>query len=223
MILSPNRPASVSGTKPAAVAEYAVDPADELRTLAEIHRKKLAKISVWPIDLEAKITPAFRHLFALTPAEEAQLQEAVDGAKRQLQALQFQGAKITKSDKASIVITAGAFDGADIYDELMDSFARTLGDDRFSSFLPIMGEHINRGLDNFGAETRTFTLTRRDGVEKPYSIRDRRQGLPHMGGTVTTSNVSFGGLDSLPERYRVLTPLLSSLHDLAPPPPPPKK
>jgi hypothetical protein len=125
-------------------------------------------------------------LFQVTPAEREQLQRALDDAEAQTTKLAMANATV-KVEADALVATIPPFEGgADIYDGVMDAFARSLGPERNQAFVTLQASQLSNALSGFGAERRTVTITResRPNGESQLSIRDERKG--------TNSNSSSG-------------------------------
>ncbi|MCX6953806.1 MAG: hypothetical protein NTV51_16780 [Verrucomicrobia bacterium] len=185
----------------------------QLRALADAQRNKTARIDLPIITREGKLADGFSTMFDLTPAETAALGQAVDARRQQMAQMLAANAKVTTTDDA-ITVTVKPFDGGgDVYDGLMEAFARTLGPERNELFLALQTDQLTRAFNSFGAEERSLTFTREaggEGKEPRLSLNDR-QKTPRSS---SSSTMSYPSLAKLPEPYAWVLPLVAGAESL---------
>lgn len=125
-----------------------------------------------------KLHPKFVELFDLSREETEAMQQALDRARQRLAGLALAQATARTTPEGKIVIEVSPFDGGGpIYDEMMDTFAARLGQERNEAFLQLIGGQVGEELNQFGAEQRTITLTpvgERNG-RRAYDVLDQHK------------------------------------------------
>jgi hypothetical protein len=113
------------------------------------------------VDRQRKLTPAFVELFALTPSEEVALQQSLDRARDRLGDLERENATVAQNTDGAVVLSVKPFpeEGGAAYDELVKSFAETLGPERNVAFLTLGVQQVERAFSQFGAAQRTITIS----------------------------------------------------------------
>jgi hypothetical protein len=145
-------------------------------------------------------------LFALTPLERDTLRHAIEEANSEIGHLSLANATVESAGNKTTV-TVQPFDGgADIYDRLMDSFERTLGEERYSAMLELHTDELPRAFSGFGAEKRTITISY-DPTSQTFKLQDNRKSA---SGYLNRSE-SFADPSSLSDSNRWLAPLLQRM------------
>jgi len=161
-------PSSADGTEP-------INRHAEWTIVADLKRRKLVTTQLGLIGLDRKISDNFVRVFDLTKAEHAALQAALDQAGDRLAELERTHATVGRDEKGIVMIAVTPFAeaGARIYDELMQTFAATLGEARYRGFIELGGEGVERSLQHFGAQERTLRFSYDPGrPNSPYLVRD---------------------------------------------------
>lgn len=185
---------------------------DALGVLLDIQRQKSGSVRVPIIARDGKLTDGFAKLFGLTEAETAALQGTLEQGRREIDELSRANATVSQADD-SLVVTVKPFDGGgEIYDRLMDAFARTLGPERNKAFLALQADQLSGAFSAFGAERRTLTFSREataDGIPSVV-LRDQR-----MSPNSSSASVSgFSDPTKIPDQYRWLIPLVPQVGQL---------
>ncbi len=180
---------------------------DTLRAFTELKEQNLVVLSGTLLSpRDGKITEAFVKLFGLSSAETATLQEAINAGRRKIEALILANTT-AEVKKESVVVSTKPFEGgAEIYDEVLDTFAQTLGPERFAVFLPMTSNQLGASFGQFGAEQRTVTVTREvlSGDKTPmFIVQDHHK---HSGGNSGTNNGRARDVKNLSEMFRILAP-----------------
>jgi hypothetical protein len=205
-------PAAASPALPAIVDEHAVKMA-QLRALAEAQKGKSAYVDLPIVTRDGKLAPEFAKMFDLTPTENEALQRAVAQGRQQIDGLLAANATVTPTGDTIVVQVKSFAGGGDVYDMLMDAFARTLGPERNELFLALQTDQLTRAFNSFGAEDRTLTFSREattGGTGSLLTLRDL-QRAPHGS---TSSSMSYPDLSKLPEQYAWVVPLVPQVSSL---------
>lgn len=219
--------ASAAVAKPASAASPTVGmgsknatltPLDKLKVLAELQQRKLVKPEITVLDRKNKIDDTFSDLFALTPPEQEQLQQVIDGVKGKLGNLELSNAKVTQGADGKITVAVQPFpvEGGKVYDEMMANFAQVLGPERDAAYRQIAAQQFEKSLGQFGAADHTYVFgydpSGRPG--QPYTFEDNvAQQTPDGNRSSTSSRTRFENLEQmtmrvgpivsvLPENYR---------------------
>jgi len=193
-----------------------------LRTLTELWKGKILSLQpdlirgrvltlqVRPLEgNDKKLVGDFVDLFGLTPAEQENLQRAVDRARDQVAELERSHATVSADgtgNKVVIAISPFTDSGGPISSELMQSFAEILGPERNSAFNALgASDQIERELGNFGAAQRTITISYDPSdAASPYSVRNEvKQGSEgtfrtvNRGATLDQATSQIGNLAQL--------------------------
>jgi len=124
---------------------------------------------------DRKVSADFVNLFDLSKIEHAALQAALDRATDRLADLERTHATVGRDEKGIVMIEVTPFTegGRMVYDELMQTFAPTLGEARYRGFVDLGGEALERSLHNFGAQERTLRFSYDPSrPNSPYLVRD---------------------------------------------------
>ena len=166
------------------------EPLSPVRTLADLQKRKLVDARMTFIDRQGKIGDAFAELFHLTADEREVLQQEVERVRQQLDVAALAHAKASQDDAGNLVVEIPPLTGgAELYDQLLDSFAQTLGPDRNALFFDLGTRQVEEALNSFGAEQRTLTVRRgaapTEGAAN-YTVTDSRKTKD--GSRTSTSN-----------------------------------
>ena len=158
---------------------------EALRMLADLKDRQVANAGITFVSAEGKLNPAFAELFALTAAEQTTLQQSVDRARERLADLERANAIVAHDERGNVTITMKSFagEGGRVYDELMQSFADTLGRERNGYFQKLGSAQVERALGQFGVAERSLTLSYDPkATGTPYAVNVRHK-LPGEGGS----------------------------------------
>jgi RNA polymerase sigma factor (sigma-70 family) len=188
-------------------------PLDELKVLADLQQRKLIKPGLTFFDRQGKLDWSFVDLFALTPAEQGQLQQAIDGVREKLANLERENAKITREADGNITVAVQPFpvEGGKVYDEMIQAFAEVLGPERNEAYHKIGAEQFEKSLGRFGAAERTYVFgydtSERPG--QPYTFQDKVvQRLAKGGFSSMTDNTRFQSFDEFAARVGPIVSIL---------------
>jgi hypothetical protein len=149
------------------------------------------------VDSGTRLTPAFSELFAVTSAEQETLQRSLDTSREMLAELERANATVSPQPNGDVVVTVKAFpeSGGQLYDALLKTFAETLGPERYSAFLALGMEQVEKSLGRFGAPQRTITFSRTTAGDNSvhYSMRENLR-LPKENGNYTSDFKNFDAL-----------------------------
>lgn len=205
-------PSAASPGLPVAADEHAVKMA-QLRALAGAQKDKSANVNLPIVTRDGKLAPEFAKMFDLTPAENEALQRAVAQGRQQIDGLLAANATVTPTGDTIVVEVKSFTGGGDVYDTLMDAFARTLGPERNELFLALQTDQLTRAFNSFGAEDRTLTFSREattDSAGSRLALRDL-QRAPHSS---TSSSMTYPDLSKLPDQYAWVVPLVPQVSSL---------
>jgi hypothetical protein len=211
--LRAERDALAKGSKPPPAQKSGVAPKKSLtgrgslEVFSELQSQNLVSLSgplIFPLD--GKVTETFERLFGLTPAEKTVLQDAIDSGRRRLDELARAHTKATMTGDTMVVSTAPFDGGAEVYDALLDTFARTLGPERGDMFVKLSADQLGQAFHQFGAEQRTLTVTRENipGFVLPMICVLDHHLLP--GGGTATGSGRFQDFKKLKEWAPALAP-----------------
>jgi hypothetical protein len=174
---------------------------EALSVLAELQRTKAGSVRVTMLERNSKLADGFVKLFQITPAERETLQQTLDDARDRTNKLAMANATVKVEGDALVAKMPPFEGGADVYDAVMDAFARTLGPARNEAFVALQAGQLSTALSGFGAEQRTVTVSRevRPDGESGLSVRDERRG-PSGGGSSTMQS-SMMNMNRLVEQY----------------------
>jgi RNA polymerase sigma factor (sigma-70 family) len=82
-----------------------IDPADRLRILEDLQKRKLLNSNMIFINPKGTLGSAFIELFSLTPEEQIALQKAIDDARRQIGNLMAANATVHRNSDNNVVIS----------------------------------------------------------------------------------------------------------------------
>jgi RNA polymerase sigma factor (sigma-70 family) len=188
---------STSRAKPSNALNASVNPLEPLRVLTNLQQRKLAKSEVDFINSDARFTPAFAELFALTPMEQEVLQRSVDTARDRLAELERANATVSRATNGDVLVAVKAFPeaGGDVYDRMLQTFAETLGPERNNAFFTLGLEELEKTLGRFGTPQRTIKFSRTDATDGSvrYAMQEHLK-LPKENGNYTSDFASFAEL-----------------------------
>jgi hypothetical protein len=180
------------------------------KLLLELQRQKRASIRLPVVTGNGVLSPGFIHLFNLTPSEADKLQQRLDDTGRAIDQLAAANASVDGTKDSVIVTVKPFYEGIEMYDKLLASFAEVLGDERNAAFLALHNNEIGRAFNGFGAEQRTITITRDAKDESSYWLKDNRKS--ESGTTMTVAE--FSDTSKFPVRYNWLLPVIPPLEKL---------
>lgn len=198
-----------------AAAKPASPPWELMRAIT---RDKLAYVTLAPFDVKTgKLSAGFAEIFALSLPERDTLEGAVADAHRELARLMVQNGTATTID-GKVTLTVRPFgDGAAIRTKLLDTFASTLGPNRFE----VLDDRIrnstdlNQAFGGFGVGGMAGTIIRVPTGD--YSGSQFRVGLriaTTAGGSSSATNVDAPNAAALPDSLRWLNTLVPDLWNL---------
>lgn len=205
-------PVATAARMPPASDEHATRMA-QLHALAEAQKAKTANVNLPVVGRDGKLAPGFAKMFDLTPAEDEALQQAVAQGRQQIDGLMAANATVTPTGDTIVVAVKPFTGGGDVYDTLMDGFARTLGPERNEMFLALQTDQLSRAFSNFGGEERTLTFSRQaapDGKDPQLSLRDMQKAPRSTSASVMT----YPDLSKLPAQYAWVVPLVPQVSNL---------
>lgn len=168
----------------------AASTSEDLRVLTDLQTRKLVRPDVTFVNNNGTLTKAFGELFALTPTEQTTLQQAVERARDRLTELERANAIVTHDAKGNVTIAVSSFagEGGRVYDDLMKTFADTLGRERNAAFQALGAAQVERALGHFGAGERTlvFSFDPAAVENQPYAIVEQHK-LPFESGSASRS------------------------------------
>ena len=169
-----------------------------LQVIMDLKKRQLANPEIAEmIGSGARLTPAFVQLFALTPAEQDVLQRSIDTSREQIASLERENSTVTRTSRGDVVITLKAFPetGGVVYDNMLKTFADTLGPERHNAFLALGAEQMEKALGRFGTPQRTLTFsqTRGSGDDVHYALHETFR-LPKENGNYSSDFKTFDEL-----------------------------
>jgi hypothetical protein len=182
---------------------------EALQILAQFRDRHPAAVKINVLKHRAKIDDGFAALLGLTSSQVDALNGALRSARERLNALSARYATVSVDDNGVIRIAVMPFEeGPAVYDQLMESFASTIGKERSDAVKKLLGDQFVESFHNFGAEQRSLTIARTlpryvDWKDGGFYIKDDRKG-PHGVTTTTTARV-------FPDRLQFLLPNLEWL------------
>lgn len=120
-------------------------------------------------DGEGNITEAFAELYGLTDYEISELSRESAKVSEQLFSLAKANSEITRMKDGGTKVVLNPFESDEnIYADILDSFQRVLGDDRFADFLDLGENEMRTKFNQFGAEKLVVeVIPRTELVEGP--------------------------------------------------------
>jgi hypothetical protein len=184
----------------------------QLNILAEAQKAKTVSIRMSVIGRDGNLADGFVKLFGLSDLEQQTLKGALDQARRQIDQLSSSNTTV-KQEGNALVVAISPFDGGgDVYDNLMDAFAQTLGPERNAAFVALQTDQFTSVFNSFGAEQHTMTLSlQANGYDDPkIAVRDQHKGPNNNFVNVTqVSNTA-----ELAQRYPQLAPYVDKVSSL---------
>jgi hypothetical protein len=153
-----------------------------------LQKARVANTRIPLVDTDGNLNEAAADIFDLTPEEHAAIGSAVTRARERIEALERQNATITRNDKGEYVIAVKPFPeaGGQVYDDLTKSFAQALGPERNTAFVVLAADQVDKAFAQFGATSRTVTVTPAVGQKSSNMVRDE-QVAPNSHNTSTTN------------------------------------
>jgi hypothetical protein len=174
-------------------AERAPSDYSALRVLLELRRRKLGNVEFEFFGDGAGLEPAFMELFGISGTERGALQAAIDTARRKIDALTRENMNVSRTANGGVAIAIRPFPeaGGAVYDAMLKTFADTLGSERYTAFLALGAEQVEKKLGRFGTTERTILLSRdTTGGEVTYRIDDHSHWSDHDNSNYTSLPMS---------------------------------
>lgn len=206
-------PSPGEGTLP--VATSVVQTRDLLQSLATLRDLHPTAVKIALMTRRDRIEESFAQLLGLSPTQVIEMNAALAHARNRLNGLAARNAVVTTSPNGTVIVSVPPFEGgAEVYDELMDSFSSVIGTERNESFKRLFGDQFSVAFQNFGAERRTLTIAETlpeyvDWKDGGFYIKDERQ--PANGAKITVP-IRFK-----PEHFEFLFPDLQWIEPLVGP------
>jgi hypothetical protein len=152
-------PLHFSGSLPPPLATTALRQEKPAPVFTSWHPALLARRERWLGD-------DFVRAFALDSAETQAIQRIVDRGFRALEQRALENATVLRPAPDTLKVRVRPFDGAAVYDELMNSLQTTLGAARYRSFVAAYGVDVDVAFYSFGAERREIEIKR----QSPHAL-----------------------------------------------------
>lgn len=184
-------------------------PVAVLRRLWEMQGEKQISVKMNRfLDPSGKLGEGFVAMLELTPAEQANVQRAVDQARERLADYERANSTVERKDNATVMIATKPFPeaGGAVFDELMTAIAAAIGPERNAVFRSFGQEQVETEFARFGAVQRTTTFTANsNNPNRPYSLHEVQTTGPN-----STSNrgFDFSTLDALKTQAGTVARLL---------------
>lgn len=153
-----------------------------------------------------KVSSEFARLFELSAQQVAALNEANQQAKREVDKLILANSSVKTEGDGKVTIETSIFDGAQVYDNLLNSYEAQLGKQRLSDFLKLGAVQLESSFDNFGAQIQKLTVERITTPDSQNSykvtIAQKNGGWGKNGAAV----MSKGEFDANYGRYIKILP-----------------
>lgn len=194
-----------------AAADPAASPLAELRALVLASQQKVILPLNSLLKLERdQLSPGFVALFNLTADEKAAVEKELIQMRDELGALAAANvASVERPSATSVVIRCKRFpdEGGKVHDKLVEDLTRTLGTERFSALLTLIGDHFDWVVGSgFGA------------AEHTYKVEPRTMTVGQVGNQRLTYIISDTILQPTRAQPSGTIPVVSS-RTPAPPPP----
>ena len=209
------RTQSAASAQSTAAAKAAQPPWELMRTIT---RDKLANVNLTPFDNKTgKLSEGFADIFALSQQERDSLERAVADAHRGLALLMVKNATANTID-GKVTLTVRPFDeGAEVRTRLLETFANTLGPDRFEVLDANIrnGTDLNQAFGGFGVGGVAGTIIRvPTGDDSGSQFRVSLRIATTAGGSSSATNVDAPNAAALPDSLRWLNTLVPDLGNL---------
>ena len=173
-----HRAAPTQGTPSNVAGTAALSPVEQLLVVADLSKRRLLSPMIHTFNYREAgvLSPAFIMLFALTAPEQAALQTAVDRARERGASLELENASVERATNGEVSIKIRPFPqaGGAVYDELIKTFAETLGPDRQGAFLVLAASDMEKSLGGLGTSERSLTFSRANapGSDRPFTAKE---------------------------------------------------
>ncbi|MFT3781230.1 MAG: sigma-70 family RNA polymerase sigma factor [Nibricoccus sp.] len=204
------RAANGTGLKPIAgnsATDGATEGKGKWKFLVELSKQKLFSPRFAFLDATGNLSPAAAAIFDLTTEEQAALAVASDSARGKIEALEKSRATVRRlaDNKVAIYVDPFPKEGGAVYDELTNAIGRMLGPERYSAFLTLGGEQLERTLGAFGAVEREIEVTSQpDSIQSRYLATD----IQKVGGSRSVNSSNYKTKDDLIGRVGTIVKLL---------------
>jgi hypothetical protein len=186
--------------------------------MRSISRDKSASVHLAPFDFKTgKLSEGFAEIFALSVQEKDLLERAVEEAHRELALLMVRNATAEIVD-GKVTLTVRPFsEGAEVRTRLLETFANTLGPDRFEVLDANIrnSTDLNQAFGGFGVGGVAGTIIRVPTAD--YSGSQFRVGLriaTTATGSSSATNVDAPNSAALPDSLQWLNTLVPNLGNL---------
>jgi hypothetical protein len=194
------------GFMPAPVASTS-DTVDLLHRLVALQKDHLLGFHVQVIGFDHHLTNEARTLLKISEGEAAILDREADRIAQRLGELETRHAG-SRMENGKLVISIPAFpgEGGKLYDELMATYASTLGAERNELVQQLIGADFGGSFHGFGLEKREITIERAppDSNFTRYVVTDvrmRAPGVDGSGGLTMKGGGRFHGRSDLVSVY----------------------
>ena len=183
---------------------------DNIKGKYPLSEQLMANLKIDPLTDDLYVSTDLAELLHLTEAETLRLDDVFLDSRAALYELEAAGIVVRQKDENGVTLDIPPFDGAAIRSNLYEQIAVTLGKPRFTRFLQVAGDTLDRRYGNFGNVVRTLLLsTFRDADGSPqWFIRDEKT-TTDPDGRGSSVTISEKVLPELPLEYEVYKPYLS--------------
>jgi len=180
------------------------------RLLADLQKKKLVDSRITFVKPNGNLNEAFASLFALTPGEQDDLQRSLQQTSEKVADLERQNATVTRDHEGNVKIAIKAFAsaGGALYDDLIKSFAETLGPERNAAFLTLGADQVEKAFARFGAEDRTLGVSYDPTAHNQIGAYSLLEEIKVSSQESSTSNGEYRTLHDVVERIGTAANLL---------------
>jgi RNA polymerase sigma factor (sigma-70 family) len=175
---------------PAVTAVKGEGRLDALRAVLDLKRRGLFSPDLTLMGGTRIITNQFIDLFELSKEEAETLRQSIRDAANNLYALESTNTEVTSEPGGDVKIVIKPFpeEGGAVYDEMRQTFAETLGPERFEAFMALGAAGMESALRDFGITRITRVVSRE--VSKDGEMRYRLRSVTSAPPDRNTSYVS---------------------------------
>ena len=195
---------------------------DNIKGKYPLSEQLMANLKIDPLTDDLYVSTDLAELLHLTEAETLRLDDVFLDSRAALYELEAAGIVVRQKDENGVTLDIPPFDGTAIRSNLYEQIAVTLGKPRFTRFLQVAGDTLDRRYGNFGNVVRTLLLsTFRDADgSSQWFIRDEKT-TTDPDGRGSSVTISEKVVSDLPFEYEVYKPWLSDDGDGGGEPPAP--